>query len=259
MDIKEKYRNYSDRQLIRVLLQESEYQQHAVEVAKAEINSRNLDSTLRREIEDSVNEELKLEKLKEKEKIASQDRGINKAISFIKSLNPVQDNISFGERLLLLVGYTYLILNIEYNYYNLIYIYYAFQETDFFHFTTVITITTFLLFILTIYFYFKRYKTGWILMTGALSYDLLNSISYLLYTIDNPYNTLFQTSNNEPIDFFWATVPIIIHLALIVILLKKSVWKFFKVSQVQRVLTICIGSLILPIFWMIFYFLLDGM
>lgn len=258
MNLTDKYRKYSNRQLIRVLLQETEYQQHAIEVAKSEINSRNLDSTIRREIEESVREELELEKLKEKEKIASQDNRIHRAISFIKSLNPIQENISIGERLFLLVGYIYLILNIESNYYNIISIYYAFQEADSLYITTVLTSGSLLLFLLTTYFYFKRSKAGWILMTGTLSYDLFNAISYLFYTINNPYNTLFQPSNNEPIGFFWATVPVIIYLALIVVLFNKSVWKIFRVTVVQRVLTICIGFIFLPIFWMLFYILLNG-
>jgi hypothetical protein len=257
LNIIEKYRKYSDRQLIRVLLQESEYQHQAIQVAKSEINSRNLDLTIRREIEDSVREELELEKLKEKEKVASQDRKIEKVVTFIKSLNPIQENISTGERLFLFVGYTYLILNIASNYYDLISIYYAFQGADILKMTTVLTIGPFLLFLFTIYFYFKRSKVGWILMTGALSYDLFNAISYLLHAIDNPYNSIFRTSNNEPISLFWLTIPIIIYLALILVLFYKPVWKIFKVSTVQRVLTLCIGFIFLPIFWMIFYFLLD--
>ena len=99
--------------MIRLLLQKSEYQEQALEIARLELDKREIETQYRLEIEHSVVKELELEAKEEKEKEERQNHKIRSVILFFKSLNPIQSNASLGYRLFLFVGLIYLILYAE--------------------------------------------------------------------------------------------------------------------------------------------------
>ena len=257
MSIKEKYKVYSDHKLIRVLLQKSEYQSDAVQAAREELENRDVDDDKRCQIEDAVRNELKLEEESEQEKAAKQDERKSKAISYLRSINPIQSSASIGERLILFVGLTYLILNAKSFYYNLVFTYYLFQDSEILNAASVFTTLNLILFLTTLYFYFKRSPVGWILMMGVLSYDLAYAISIVSYTIKNASDPFYQLIDSEPISYFWIILPIIAYAILILILFTRSVWEQFRVSIVQRVLSFCTGFFFIHGLFFFYYFFME--
>lgn len=252
MTLQERYQAYSNKELIRILLQASKYQTEASEAAKKELAKRNIDADTLHSLEKSVQKELDKELQQEREKESKQEEKVLELITFLKKLCPVQSRASIGERLTVLVGLVFLIIYAEPFYYDIKFLYYEFTQSAFFNLATVFTVGNVILYPLTLYLYFKPTKGGWMLMVGILSLDIFQQFNFLITTIYNASDPAIISMNSGSINYFWLVLPIVVYTLLIVILFQKMVWKDFNVTIVHRVLAFIAGILFFMIFISLF-------
>ena len=235
MHLKEKYKDYSDLKLTRIIVRRSDYQNLAVEAAQDELRSRNLSSIEIAELESEVRKQLKEEEHKEN-KVQ-----FNNLFTYLRSISPVKGRSTIGERLFLLVGLVFIISHTQPFYYDLKFIYYNVSGMESLDFPILLVFINILIFPSTIYFYFKRWKIGWILMMLVLSYELSGSITSIVYTIKNASNEIFPNFDLESINYFWLLIPAVLLSAQVIIMMSKSLYQIFGVSTVQRVISFTAG------------------
>jgi len=177
MELARKFNTYSNADLLRIIESCDDYQPRAVEIAKAILASRQLSE---KEIQ-IAKEELDVQKRQQEEKSNSKwnlEKEIkNKGALILNNLNPIQMQAPDTAKTINIISLVFCLISL-YEFYKqseiIRYIYnYSFPNRDFD--MVLYFLPIFVLPVITILFY-KRKKSGWILLAIYLAFSALSSI-----------------------------------------------------------------------------------
>lgn len=179
----ERYRTFSNSDLLRVIENHSDYQPEAVEAAKTEINQRKLSD---QEIKDAKSE-LEAERQEQqgqKEQKAEVERKVKTfGTSIFDTINPIQKSAPTAEKLIRLITIAFGLISVVkwFNEFGLV----KFMLTDNSAGWDLSMIEYFLPLVLlpvaTILFWLRK-KSGWILMSAYLTYSAISAFGLIIMT-----------------------------------------------------------------------------
>lgn len=179
----EKYRTLSNTELLRIIENQFDYQEGAVEAAKEEIKQRKLTKPELEEAKQklSIEQQVKRKQFENQIEIMNQLKKIGR--SFFDSLNPIQHSAPNSERLIRLITIVFAFFSIYliYNQFELIIFMLSESLTDWNYGIVVYMVPLILLPTATLLFGF-RLKIGWILMYAYLTYSAVKAIGLLILT-----------------------------------------------------------------------------
>ncbi len=241
----DRYKTYSNIELISILDNQEDYQPLAIEAAKDELNKRQLSETEIREASQLITAK-KLQQEKEREKIKAVETKIKAAgNSVIDTLNPVQSGISSTEKTIRFIVIVY----------GLIFLYQLISDfrahlaiANNFSLLPVASIAHLLPLILlpvALFTFWNRKTIGWILLTIFVTYATVGEIWWLLEIINwestylaylsprpSPLTSIFQL-------FFF--------LGTLYAMCKASTRQVFAVDKLKAVATIAITLIVTTI------------
>ncbi|MCK4661466.1 MAG: hypothetical protein KAT68_01265 [Bacteroidales bacterium] len=242
----ERYKSYSNAELLKIIENSSNYQPEAVETAKNEIEQRQLTDKELKEAELEL-ETQRQEKIKKNERRQNIENKVKEfGTSIVDTVNPIQQTIPTAQRLIRLITIMFGLISLYQFYKEFGILKFMFGNNggiwDFsivFYFLPLFLVPT-----ATILFWFRK-KLGWILLGTYLTYSAVNSIGLLI-----------QTWNMEPIgipafdDIFPQTSPITYILTFLFfvgtmwVISKENVREIFAINRKTMMMTIGIVSIL---------------
>jgi len=218
----ERYKSLSNIELLKILEKQENYQKLAVESAKNELQNRKLSD---KELEQVKSEILKqqLEKKKKTEKnIKREEKLKNYGKTFIETISPIQNEIQTPERIIRLITIVFGGISIYRFFKEFGILRYLFTNSNggwdlsmlvYFFNLIILPIATFL--------FWKRKKTGWILLAIYLTYSAMSSLIMFFMNLGR------QPSGFANLDTLFPTVSPLTYLVTLVFF-GSSLWAISK-------------------------------
>lgn len=176
----ERYKAFSNSDLLRVIENQSDYQPEAVEAAKTEIDQRNLSDQEMTE----AKSELETERQKQNEKRAEVEQKVKTiGTSIFDTINPIQKSAPTAEKLIRIITIVFGLISVVkwFNEFGLV----KFMLTDDAGGWDLSMIEYFLPLILlpaAVILFWLRKKSGWILMAAYLTYSTISVFGLIIMT-----------------------------------------------------------------------------
>jgi hypothetical protein len=244
MSLEEKYKEYTNKQLIEVVIKADDYQPAAVEMAKLILQQRDISNEEREQVKKAIEIEETTQEIKEQRKSESEDR----IISFIKKLfnkiNPLDKSEPATNKIINLTGLVFGYLLLEQLYYSLDYLAFLLEHESLLDFYSIVTLFEVIYLPLTIYFFFKRKKNGWIMLVAWISYFIVSYIAIIIYNLNSPVidDPLFELISYQP-NYTRLLLILAFFLGSLSVLLRRDIKKVFSISNLTMYLSILIGVL----------------
>jgi hypothetical protein len=242
----ERYKNHSDLDLLKIIENQSDYQQDAVNAAQKELDQRNLSEEVIKKTETELAAEL-LTKRQKEEQIIEVERKLKKfGDSFFDHINPIQKSAPTIERIIRLIVIVFGIISI-YSLYR-----------EFWSIVRLVTsspsewdlsVLEFVLALITLplatFFFWKKKKSGWILMTVYLTYSAISAIALLIMALNyepfgDPFLGLIYPAI-YPSTYIFLTL---FYIGTIWVLMKKELRNKFKIDQKTAIITITVVAVL---------------
>lgn len=246
----ERYKTFSNSDLLRVIENQSDYQPEAVEAAKTEINQRNLPDQELSEAKSELEAE-RQEKKKQNEKRAEVERKVKTlGTSVFDTINPIQESAPTTEKLIRLVTIVLGLIAVFkwYSQFGLV----KYMLTDKSAGWDLSMVEYFLPLILlpvALILFWLRKKSGWILMAAYLTYSAISAFGLIIMTwnmeplgipaIDNLFPQTSPTTQILTTLFFGGTLWV---------LTKKEINEHFNIKRQTAIATIAIAGILTIIF-----------
>lgn len=246
MEFDEKYKTYSNTELLRVIVNPNDYQQIAVEAAKTIFSNRLLTEEEIKIAKDELEIESQEKLNKEQEKRENKDKLMNIGKSIIDTVNPIQKEIPSTEKTIKIISLLFggLFLFRLYQEFGMI----SFMFTDsssvwdfsmVLYFLPLVVIPT-----ATILFYMRK-KFGWILLTVFLTYSAVSVIGFFILIMN------LRVSGFDALDNFFSQTSMITYLlsflffaGAIFAISRENIRSIYKINKQTMVLTISITAII---------------
>lgn len=246
MDFNEKFKTYSNAQLLRIIDNPDGYQPKAVETAKTIFSDRQLSEDDIKTAKDELKTERVETQKEEQEKIENQDKLRTFGKTILDNVNPIQKDSPTAEKTIKIISLLFGGLFLFQLYQELGMISFMFTDSsadwDFsmvLYFFSLVVIPT-----ATILFY-KRTKFGWLLLTIFLTYSAVSAFEMFILTLKMGPSDVTVFDNIFP-----QTSPIIYILTFIFFagtiwaICSENVRRIYSVSKLTMSLTIIATALI---------------
>ena len=263
MNFEEKYKKYTNKRLIEVIIKADDYQPQAVEVAKKILSDRDISIEEKNKLFKAVETEKDSEEKLEKKQLDVEKKRIQTLKNILNKINPFDKSEPIPFKLvniiLLVFGYVFL----EQFYYSFTFLIILLESPISFDITFFITLFEVFYLPLTIYLYFKRKKIGWMMLvtwifTFTMSFTILIIINLSIPEVSEMEDSFFELfdflvyrPNYSRLFLFLS-----FYLAALIVLLQKGVRQIFSVSKLNMLLAIVFGVIVsVSIYLAIPYFL----
>lgn len=246
MDFSEKFKTYSNANLLRVIENPDDYQPQAIETAKNIFADRQLSETEIKIAKDELEVE-RQEKLRKEQQIqAVEDKVKNIGKSVFDQINPIQKKTPTPEKTIKIISILFggLFLFQLYKEFGMLRFMFtdSYAEWDFsmvLYFLPLIIIPT-----ATILFYMRK-KTGWLILTIFLAYSAVSAIGQFFLTIK------MKPSGISALDDIFPQVSPITYIlsflffgGIIWAISREKIRTIYSISKRTMILTISIVTLI---------------
>lgn len=242
------YSTWATEDLLNIIDQANDYQPLAVEAARVELESRLLTSG-EWESAKAVLKERLLEKEAQQQKIKNVENKLKSlGESFFNTFNPVQKEAPGTERHIKLISLFFILLFLYLLYKNFYLLKFMLEEEDSrWDFISWIEILPFFFLPVTIWLFWLRKKTGWIMATFFLSFKSAEII--LIYT--SVLN--LQLTGNTALDTLFPSFPtsayiltFLLFLGFTWVMTKKNIREVYHITKQNMIITISAGVLSVP-------------
>jgi len=250
MELIERFKAYSNAELLRVIENPNHYQPQAVEMAKEIFAGRKLSEMEIKIAKDELEIE-KQEKLrKERQKQAIEDKVRNIGKSVFDQINPIQKETPTSEKTIQIISIFFggLFLFQLYREFGML----RFMLTDSYAEWCFSMVLYFLPFIIipvaTILFYMRK-KAGWLLLAIFLVYSAVSAIGLFLLTMT------MRPSGIEGLDILFPQTPPLTYMlvflfysGIIWIISREKIRTIYSINKLTMVLTISVIALVVAFF-----------
>ena len=249
MEFSERFKTYSNAELLRVIENPNDYQPQAVETAKEIFAGRKLSEIEIKIVKDELEVE-KQEKLrKERQKQAVEDKVKNIGKSVFDQINPIQKETPTSEKTIRIISIIFggLFLFQLYKEFGMLKFMFtdSYSEWDFsmvLYFLPLIIIPT-----ATILFYMRK-KAGWLLLTIFLTYSAVSAIGMIILTMNR------KQSGIEGLDSLFPQIPSLTYMlaflfysGIIWTISREKIRIIYSISKLTMTLTISIVTLVVAL------------
>lgn len=248
MNFAERYKTYTNTELLRIIDNPGDYQPEAVETAKDIFASRDLSD---KEIE-IAGKELEAEKQQESDRKEKIDRIKNKASSILDEANPIRSKIPPEDKIINIVSIILGILYMYQRYKEIGFISYLFSNIRDWDWDLLLYLLPLIVVPVSIILFYKRKKSGWILIAMYLTYSAISVLGTIIMTIgaeptDTPLDILIPVSPSIYI------FPFLFYAGMICGICKQNLREIYTVDKQTMILTITITTVILGIIFLIYF------
>lgn len=251
MNLEEKYKEYTNKRLIEVIVKADDYQPQAVELAEKILNTRDISIEEKNELIKAVeSEKISAEKL-EKKQLEVEKKRIQALKNIFNKINPFDktEPISFKLVNIILIVFGYVFL--EQFYYSFTFLIILLDPPISFDIVFFTTLFEVFFLPLTIYLYFKRKKVGWMMLvawicTFTVSYTILIAVNLSMPEIpetEDAFLDFFELLIYKP-NYSRLFLILAFYLVGLIVLLRKGVRQVFSVSKLNMFLAIVIGVIV---------------
>jgi len=248
MDFTERFKTYSNKELLKVIENQNDYQLEAVETAKKIFESRQIDDT---EYE-NIKLELEAQKQSEESRLLKQEAFKKKQKGFLlnlfNSINPIQSKKISSNNLVNLIGVIFLLIGVFNLIRGLSFIRLFFiDDSAFAYFDISFFSTIIFLIIIPIagFFFILKKKTGWALLTIYLTYAIISQIAniIMIYRWREEFSVNIGSLFPEPSPsaYIWR---LFFYLGVLIVICKKDIREIFKVDKIFTITTIGVFGLL---------------
>jgi len=179
-----RYKSFTNSQLLEIISNSEDYQPEAVEVAKSEIKARNLSE---QELS-GVYAKLKAKDEAEIRNKAAKKERVNqvkaKVIAYFNPINPFLSDLSKHERNIRLISIVFGGIAIYQLFSELDTFVYIFTSSYGWDFSILLFLIPYIGLPVSVYLFWKRKKSGWILLMLYFAYSLVNVLLMIKFTIE---------------------------------------------------------------------------
>lgn len=250
MEFEEKYKTYSNTELLRVIENPDDYQQIAVETAKTIFSKRLLTEVEIKIAKDELEIERQEKLNKEQEKSENKDKLMNIGKSIIDTVNPIQNNTPTTEKTIKIITLLFggLFLFQFYKEFWLIRFFFT-ESSAFSDFSPILFFLPLIILPTALFLFYKRKKNGWFLLTMFLTYSAVNEIGNFIVTINMEPTGIPALDSLIP-----QTSPITLLIKFLLfsgtvwVLSKENIRTIYTISKQTMILTISITTIIVVFF-----------
>jgi hypothetical protein len=246
MEFSEKFKTYSNTDLLRVIENPNDYQFQAVETAKTIFSDRQLSEMEIKIAKDELETERQEKSKKEQQKLAVENKIKDVGKSIFDHINPIQKEIPTSEKTIRIISILFggLFLFQLYKEFGMLRFMFTnnYAEWDFsmaLYFLPLIVIPT-----ATILFYLRK-KTGWLLLAIFLTYSAISAIGMSILTMN------MVPSGIEILDnLFPQILPLtyilgfVFYVGVIWTISRENMRTIYSISKQTMILTVTITALI---------------
>ena len=240
MEFTEKFKTYSNTELLRIIYNPDSYQPKAVETAKTILSDRQLTEEEIKISKDELEIESQEKLNKEQKKRAVEDKFKNIGKSILDNVNPIQNETPTTEKTIQIISLLFggLFLFQLYKEFGMICFMFTDSSSDWdfsmvLYFLPLIVVPT-----ATILFY-KRTKIGWLLLTMFLTYSAVSAIGLFFLTMN------MKSSSFEALDNLFQQTSPSTHI-LTFLFFAGTIWAVSR-ENIRTVYTITKKTMILTI------------
>ena len=248
MEFSEKFKTYSNADLLRIIENPDDYQPQAIETAKNIFADRQLSETEIKIAKDELDVEKQGKLIKEQQKQAVEDKVKNRGKSVFNHINPIQEKKLTSEKTIRIISILLggLFLFQLYKQFGMLRFMFtdSYAEWDFsmaLYFLPLIMILT-----ATILFY-RRKKAGWLLLTIFLVYSAISAIgSFILAIKWKPSGTALENlfPQTPPISYL---LSFLFMSGIIWVISREKIRNVYSISKPTMIFTISIVTGILVV------------
>lgn len=239
MNIEEKYKNYSNKQLIEIIANAVDYQVEAVNAAKIVLSERNVSKEEKEQVLESIELENKVKEEKEFEKV---DKLRKLTSSIFNKLNPLNQEEFTSSQLVKIVVWIFSIIYLVKMYFDFPLFVSLFTDPPSKFELEVLFFLIGVFYLPLALLYFNKYKViGWSLMTIYTSFSLIGNVGSILFSWLLGSGSFSVIDFNLSINYLMLIIFTLLYLGTLIILLKPSVIKQFTINKRTKIYSIFIG------------------
>ena len=234
MSLEEKYKDYTNKRLIEIVIKSEDYQPEAVETAKIILSNRDVSSSEHKEVREAIEAEEQRQKSQEKKQLETEKKVFNFFKNLSNKINPFDKTEPTSIKILNLALLVYGYLLLEQFYYS-----FSFLIRSLVNFDLILLLIIFevIYILLTIYFFFKRKKIGWMMLVAWISYTAVSYIATIIYTLNLSPAVIesFNRDDYKP-NYLRLVFNLLFYIGSIVVLTLKNIRTLFSISKVNIIL-----------------------
>lgn len=232
IDFTEKFKAYSNSDLLKITENPSAYQPLAVETAQSILSTRQVSE---QDLETARNEltALRQEKDAQKQKRREIENKVkNIGISIVSSINPIQTKPSTSDRIIKTVCVIFGIYFLVQLYNKIGMIYFMFSDTlTVWDLSIVLSFLFFFILPISLILFFKRKKIGWILFSSFLTFSTIDILAPVVLILKNQlspplFNNIFPPYS--PMAYF---LPLFFFVGTFWVICKASIRKIYTIDK----------------------------
>src|SRR5690554_323782 len=258
MSLEEKYKEYTNKQLIKVIVKADDYQPEAVQIAKTIVSEREITPEERDEINETIEIEKKAQKEKEKKKRELEEKVSNRIKSIFNEINPLNKTEPNGQKIVKLVFWVFGILYLFQLYYDFPLLISLFTDPPKrFEWEIIFFLIGVAYLPASLYHFYRLKRIGWILMCLYMIHSFLFSLGTFisLWMLSNSDDSVMFYNAPQP-NFTYLILNSFFYIGTIYLLLKKQVTVIFSIDFKSQIYTLVLGSLGILISLVTIYYLL---
>ncbi len=236
----ELYKKLSNFELLKIIAESDKYNPIAVETAKTEIDSRELSTEELRKVETDINEHQEIKRLEIRKWKRQEEKIKQGASTFFETVNPVQNGIQTPEKIIRLTTLIFVAVTVFTIFKEFGMLSYMFSEGEV-NWDLSLVEYCFPLIILpvAIFLFWKRKKSGWVLLSIYLTYSTISAIGLFFMSLGR------EPSGIPALESLFPTVSPITYIMTIIffggtlwLICKEIIRNIYKISKQTMIMTI---------------------
>lgn len=251
MNLEEKYKKYTNKRLIEVIIKADDYQPQAVDVAKKILSDRDISIEEKNKLFQAVEIEKDSEEKLEKKHLEVEKKRIQTLKNILNKINPFDKSEPISFKLVNIILIVFGFIFLEQFYYSFTFLMFLLEPPVSFDIVLFTIIFEVFYLPLTIYLFFKRKIIGWIMLVTWIFTFTMSFITLIIVNLSIPEVPEMEDSFFELFDFLvykpnYSRLFLFLsfYLTTLIVLLRKGVRQIFSVSKSNMFLAIVLGLIV---------------
>lgn len=241
MNLEEKYREYSNKQLLEVIVKAKDYQPEAVEIARLLLSERNISNEEREKIHHDLETEQKIQEEKELKIRKTEEKLINQLILTLKKFNPLNKEEPSESRIVKLITLVFGLIYLSQLYNDFPILISLFTDPPKrFEWEIIFFLIGIVYLPISLYYFYKLKKSGWVLVSLYMMFSFLLVLNLYMWTWGRSSTDLFYNYSPKMHDSTFIFTSFF-YLGTLYLLLKKQIIELFSVDLKTKNYTLAFG------------------
>ena len=232
-DFTERYQNFSNIELMRIIKNSANYQPLAVETAEKILNSRNLTQEELRVLNTKADNEIEVKLTAELKRKEFENKMMATGDSILSAINPIRKDGSNVDTIIISISLLIGLISIYliFSQFGLLLFMFGDSATRW-DFSVILFIFPVILPPIAAILFFMRKSLGWLLICMLFTFSLIGNIRMLVFSLSVPMSYFSPINNLYPrSSAFTFMLTLLFYALLLWIICKREVREVFKISN----------------------------